>query len=94
MPPPPPPVPAPPPPPPLASPELDKARALMAKGDKKLGSWLAGLTGNKYEDAEEMYKKAANQFKVAKNCTDKFCVPVHTHRMVAVLLMRLLLSVP
>ena len=39
----------------------------MAKGDKKLGSWLAGLTGNKYEDAEEMYKKAANQFKVHKS---------------------------
>lgn len=44
-----------------------KARELMAKAEKKLGSWFASFSGTKYEDAEELYKKAANQFKVAKS---------------------------
>ena len=37
-----------------------------AQADKKLTSWFASLTGSKYEDAEGLYSKAANQLKVAK----------------------------
>jgi len=43
-----------------------KARELIAKADKKLASWFS-FSGSKYEDAEELYKKAANQLKVAKS---------------------------
>jgi len=50
----------------MAQPEK-AARELMAKADKKLQSWFASFSGNKYEDAEELYKKAGNQFKVAKS---------------------------
>ena len=45
-----------------------KAAELIAKADKKLTSWFASLSGSKYEDAEELYSKAANQLKVAKQC--------------------------
>lgn len=47
-----------------------KARELVAKADKKLSSWFASMTGTKYEDAEEIYKAAANQFKAAKLWTE------------------------
>lgn len=43
-----------------------KAAELIAKADKKLTSWFASFSGSKYEDAEELYSKAANQLKVAK----------------------------
>mmetsp|Transcript_837 Transcript_837/g.2307 ORF Transcript_837/g.2307 Transcript_837/m.2307 type:complete len:288 (-) Transcript_837:684-1547(-) len=43
-----------------------KARELVARADKKLNSWMSSFMGNKYEDAEELYKAAANQFKAAK----------------------------
>lgn len=43
-----------------------KAAELVAKADKKLTSWFASFTGGKYEDAEELYSKAANQYKVGK----------------------------
>ena len=52
----------------MADPVVTKARELVAKGEKKLASWFASFSGNKYEDAEELFKKAANQFKVAKSC--------------------------
>ena len=45
-----------------------KAAELIAKADKKLTSWFASFSGSKYEDAEELYSKAANQLKVAKQC--------------------------
>ena len=45
-----------------------KAQELISKADKKLASWFASLSGSKYEDAEELYSKAANQLKVAKQC--------------------------
>jgi len=51
----------------MADPVVDKANKLIAQGDKKLASWMASFTGNKYEDAEELYTKAANQLKVAKS---------------------------
>jgi len=42
-----------------------KARALVAKAEKKLASW-SFFGGNKYEDAVELLEKAANNFKLAK----------------------------
>lgn len=36
------------------------------KADKKLSGW--GLFGSKYEDAADLYDKAANFFKLSKNC--------------------------
>ena len=49
----------------MASPEA-KAYDLIAKAEKKLASWL-NLSGNKYDDAAELFSKAANLFKVSKN---------------------------
>lgn len=46
-----------------------KARELVAKADKKLSSWFS-FSDAKYEDAEELYKKAANQFKAAQKWID------------------------
>ena len=36
------------------------------KAEKKLSGW--GLLSNKYEDAADLYEKAANCFKLAKTC--------------------------
>ena len=44
-----------------------KAQEWAAKADKRLKSF-SRFGGNKYEDAAEMYEKAANQFKLAKAC--------------------------
>ena len=44
-----------------------KAQEWAAKADKRLKSFSL-FGGNKYEDAAEMYEKAANQFKLAKAC--------------------------
>ena len=51
-----------------------RGRELMAKADKKLGSW--GMFGNKYEDASELLEKACNQFKLGKACE---CRPSDMH---------------
>ena len=46
-----------------------RASELMKKADKKLNSFgLFGGIGSKYDDAAEMYERAANQFKLAKAC--------------------------
>lgn len=46
-----------------------KARELIAKAEKRLASWsLFGSSSSKFEDASEMYAKAANLFKVSKAC--------------------------
>lgn len=50
-------------PPPNASPALPPPR----QADKRLKAF-SFFGGNKYEDAAEMYEKAANQFKLAKAC--------------------------
>ena len=50
----------------------DKARALVEKAEKKLASWSLFGGGSKYEDAAEMYTKAANLFKVSK-CCERLC---------------------
>lgn len=44
-----------------------KAREWAEKADKRLRAFSL-FGGNKYEDAAEMYEKAANQFKLAKAC--------------------------
>ena len=46
-----------------------KAYDLVQQAEKKLKSWL-NLSGNKYDDAAELYSKAANLFKVAKNWSE------------------------
>ena len=45
-----------------------KAHDLVKKADKKLNSFGLFGFGSKYEDAAELYEKAANQFKLAKAC--------------------------
>ncbi|KAJ6832439.1 alpha-soluble NSF attachment protein-like [Iris pallida] len=42
-----------------------KGDDLEMKAEKKLGGW--GIFGSKYEDAADMYEKAANHFKLGKN---------------------------
>ena len=44
-----------------------KADALVAQAKKRLASWL-NLTSNKYEDAAELFAKAANLYKASKKC--------------------------
>jgi len=45
----------------------EKAHEIIKKADAKLKSMLSSFFGgNKYEEAEELYKQAANQFKAAK----------------------------
>ena len=44
-----------------------KAQELATRADKRLKSFSL-FGGNKYEEAAEMYEKAANQFKLAKAC--------------------------
>jgi len=53
----------------MAASQEAKAYDLVAKAEKRLGSWL-NLSGNKYDDAAELYGKAANMFKVSKNWTE------------------------
>lgn len=60
-----------------------KAKELCAQAEKKLTSFLGGLFGNKYEDALELYKQAANiyknnkSFKEAAECFIK-CAELNT----------------
>ena len=45
-----------------------KAHDLVAKAEKKMSSWSLFGGTSKYEDASEMFTKAANLFKVSKSC--------------------------
>lgn len=45
---------------------LARAEDFESKAEKKIGGW--GLFGSKYEDASELYDKAANAYKLAKSC--------------------------
>lgn len=47
-----------------------KGDELEKKAEKKLTGW--GLFGSKYDDAADLFDKAANQFKLAKNCKISF----------------------
>jgi alpha-soluble NSF attachment protein len=49
-----------------------EALALLAKADKKATSSTFWFGSNKYEDAAELYTKAANSFKLAKRCMCNF----------------------
>ncbi|XP_028778803.1 alpha-soluble NSF attachment protein 2-like [Neltuma alba] len=44
--------------------QLARAQEFEAKAEKKLNSW--GLFGSKYEDAADLFDKAANSYKLAK----------------------------
>ncbi|KAJ9694098.1 hypothetical protein PVL29_009876 [Vitis rotundifolia] len=44
---------------------ITKGEEFEKKAEKKLSGW--GLFGSKYEDAAELYEKAANSFKLAKS---------------------------
>ena len=65
----------------MASAAEARALELIAQGDKKLSSYFASFFGNKYEAAEELYTKAANQLKVAKNSAQQKD-PVNAQRAV------------
>lgn len=43
-----------------------KGDDLEQKAEKKLAGW--GIFGSKYDDAADLFDKAANFFKLAKNC--------------------------
>lgn len=43
-----------------------KGDDLLKKAEKKINGW--GIFGSKYEDAAELFDKAANQYKLAKSC--------------------------
>ncbi|ESW35592.1 hypothetical protein PHAVU_001G247900 [Phaseolus vulgaris] len=45
--------------------QLSKAEEFEKKAEKKLAGW--GLFGSKYEDAADLFDKAANSFKLAKS---------------------------
>ena len=57
-----------------------KAQDLVKKADKKLNSFGLFGFGSKYEDAAELYEKAANQFKLAKAC-EHLLEPSFQHSM-------------
>lgn len=46
--------------------QLARADEFERKAEKKLNGW--GLFGSKYEDASDLYDKAANSYKLAKSC--------------------------
>lgn len=50
--------------------DSEKARTLVQKAEKKLTSWSLFGGTSKYEEAAEMFTKAANLFKVAKQWND------------------------
>jgi len=52
-----------------------EAQANVAKADKKAAS-LGWFGGNKFEEASELYNKAANTFKLGKRCKLTL-VPLH-----------------
>ena len=46
--------------------QLAKGEEFEKKAVKKLNGW--GLFGSKYEDAADLFDKAANSYKLAKSC--------------------------
>lgn len=46
--------------------QLAKGEEFEKKAEKKLNGW--GLFGSKYEDAADLFDKAANCYKLAKSC--------------------------
>lgn len=48
--------------------DSQRAAELVAKADATLKKWTYFLGGDKHEDALELYEKAANLYKMSKNC--------------------------
>ena len=46
--------------------QIARAEDFEKKAEKKLSGW--GLFGSKYEDAADLFDKAANSFKLGKSC--------------------------
>lgn len=46
--------------------QIARAQEFENKAEKKLTGW--GLFGSKYEDAADLFEKAANSYKLAKSC--------------------------
>lgn len=46
-----------------------QARELVSQAQKKLNSWSFFGPSNKFEDAAELYEKAANMYKLSQQCT-------------------------
>lgn len=46
--------------------QMARGEEFEKKADKKLSGW--GLFGSKFEDAADLFEKAANSFKLAKSC--------------------------
>lgn len=46
--------------------QIAKGDDFEKKAEKKINGW--GLFGSKYEDAADLYDKAANCYKLAKSC--------------------------
>lgn len=50
--------------------QIAKGLEFEKKAEKKLNGW--GLLGSKYEDAGDLFEKAANCYKLAKSCKYRF----------------------
>lgn len=50
-----------------SSPEELRAQDFLKKAEKRLNSWSMFSSSSKFEDAAELFEKAANNFKMAKN---------------------------
>lgn len=46
--------------------QLARGEEFEAKAEKKLNGWA--IFGSKYEDASDLFEKAANSYKLAKAC--------------------------
>lgn len=53
--------------------QVNQANQLVIDAEKKLKSWWP-FGGNKFEDALEMFQKAANLYKMTKNCIQNNCL--------------------
>ncbi len=53
--------------------DAQRAAELVAKADATLKKWVY-IGGDKHEDALEMYEKAANLYKMSKNCKCVHCL--------------------
>lgn len=50
----------------LGNQDVARGEEFERKAEKKIKGW--GLFGSKYEDAADLYQKAANSFKLSKSC--------------------------
>ena len=55
--------------------QMAKGEDMEKKAEKKINGW--GLFGSKYEDAGDLYDKAANCYKLAKSCMFSFSASFH-----------------